>query len=72
MITKNTVWLDKKTGQEVLVLRVSGFRLTYQENGSLKTTSQTDFLDRFYNDKALLDERMSDGQENVAVMLGGL
>lgn len=72
MITKNTVWLDKKTGQAVLVLRVSGFRLTYQENGSLKTTSQTDFLDRFCNDKALLDGRMNDGQENVAVMLGGL
>lgn len=47
MITKDQTWYSKETGSPVLVLRVSGFRLTYQDSGSLKVASQTEFLEQF-------------------------
>lgn len=47
MISKDQTWVNKETGSPVLVLRVSGFRLTYQESGSLKVVSRTEFLEQF-------------------------
>ena len=47
MISKDQVWYSKATGNPVKVLQLSGFRLTYQDDGSLKVTSQTEFLEQF-------------------------
>lgn len=47
MITKDQIYTNNETGRRVLVLRVSGFRLTYQDSGSLKVVSQTEFLEQF-------------------------
>lgn len=47
MVSKGSVWLNKDSGEPVLVLFVSGFRLTYQQEGSLKVASVTEFLDNF-------------------------
>ena len=47
MIAKDQIYTNNETGLRVLVLRVSGFRLTYQVSGSLKVVSQTEFLEQF-------------------------
>lgn len=49
LIQKDQVWQHKESGNKVLVLRVSGFRLTYQDQGSLKVVSQSEFLSDFIN-----------------------
>ena len=50
MVSKDSVWLSKDSGEPVLVLFVSGFRLTYQQESSLKVASVTEFLDSFEAD----------------------
>lgn len=47
MISKDQIYINNETGLRVLVLHVSGFRLTYQDSGSLKVASQTEFLEQF-------------------------
>ena len=47
MVSKDSVWLCKDSGEPALVLFVSGFRLTYQKDGSLKVVSVTEFLESF-------------------------
>ena len=50
MVSKGSIWLCKDSGEPVKVLFVSGFRLTYQQEGSLKVASVTEFLDNFKAD----------------------
>lgn len=50
MVSKDSVWLCKDSGEPALVLFVSGFRLTYQKGGSLEVVSVTEFLDNFEAD----------------------
>ena len=47
MVSKGSIWLCKDSGEPVKVLFVSGFRLTYQQEGSLKVASVTEFLESF-------------------------
>ena len=50
MVSKDSVWLCRDSGEPALVLFVSGFRLTYQREGSLKVVSVTEFLESFEAD----------------------
>ncbi len=47
MIKKDGIYINKETGDKVLLLYLMGFRLTYQDNGSLKTMSLTEFVEKF-------------------------
>lgn len=49
------VWFNKETNEPVLVLFVSGYRLTYQKgsgkHAGLSTTNMGEFLDMYQKDE---------------------
>ena len=75
MITKNDIWTSKETGEEVTIDWVSDELVSYLKPNAekmVRTERKFVFMQLFENDKALLNERMNDGQKPVAISVGEL
>ncbi len=45
------IWINKETGQAVLVLRFFNYMVSYQENGFIKQMGDFEFRDHFKKDE---------------------
>ncbi len=75
MINVNDVWVEKSTGEQVVIDWVSSELVSYLKPSAekmVRTERKFVFMQLFDNKSALLNERMNDGQKPVAVSLGEL